>query len=92
MQLEVDANFNINFSIGNWLKNETFTGESFGYASFDEIKTSNDLFLWYDSFLGKAMYKEHYHDAKEIPDYRRFSIAHNNYLISPVRITQRMIK
>ena len=40
----------------------------------------------------KDLYKEEYYENYSIPEYSLHSIAQNNILISPVRLTQRMIK
>lgn len=92
LQLNTSDTFKSNQALSNWISNSTFQNDYKGLVTIDKVKDSQDYYMWLDSLLVHGMYKFDYTDEVKVPQYRRNHIATDNLLISPVRLTQRLVK
>ena len=92
LQIDISSSYQTNFGINNWLNNQTFTNGVQYHMTADRIRQPSDFWEWIDFVALSQLQKAVDQDQGEIPVYRRHRMPDNNILISPLRLTQRMVK
>lgn len=91
-QLRIQNSYLTNSAIENWIGSASFFHGVRGKITLDRVRDTYDYYGWLDSLLVHEMYRANYTVNRPLPEYHQKSLAQNNLLISPVRLTQRMVR